>query len=90
MGQRDDKEGAKKEITALFNNKDLAAKDFIKYAERFRTLGRLTGYDNELLIDKLREVIHRDMRIALVGKGSSQLPRLGQPSWTCCLSSTRS
>ena len=80
-GQRDDKEGAKKEITALFNNKDLAAKDFINYAERFRTLGRLTGYDNELLIDKLREVIHRDMRIALVGKGSSQLPK----TWTAFL-----
>ncbi|RDX50988.1 hypothetical protein OH76DRAFT_1310236, partial [Lentinus brumalis] len=60
-GQRDDKEGAKKEITALFVNKDLAAKDFIRYAERFRTLGRLTGYDDELLIDKLREVISRGM-----------------------------
>ncbi|KAL7281622.1 hypothetical protein ACG7TL_004939 [Trametes sanguinea] len=55
-GQQHDKEGAKKKITALFSNKDLAAKDFIKYAERFRTLGRLTGYDDELLIDKLREV----------------------------------
>ncbi|OSX57516.1 hypothetical protein POSPLADRAFT_1061745 [Postia placenta MAD-698-R-SB12] len=28
-GQRDDKEGAKKEITALFINKDLALKDFV-------------------------------------------------------------
>ncbi|KAL7280515.1 hypothetical protein ACG7TL_005447 [Trametes sanguinea] len=55
-GLQHDKEGAKKKITALFSNKDLAAKDFIKYAERFRTLGRLTGYDDELLIDKLREV----------------------------------
>ncbi|KAL7279395.1 hypothetical protein ACG7TL_007236 [Trametes sanguinea] len=74
-GQRDDKEGAKKEITALFNNKDLAAKDFIKYAERFRTLGRLTGYDDELLIDKLREVVSRDMRIALVGTRGSNAPK---------------
>lgn len=32
-GQRDDKEGAKKEIEALFKNKDLADKDFIKFAE---------------------------------------------------------
>ena len=77
-GQRDDKEGAKKEITALFSNKELASKDFIKYAERFRTLGRLTGYDDELLIDKLREVISRDMRIALVGKGSKDVPK----KWT--------
>ncbi|EED77525.1 predicted protein [Postia placenta Mad-698-R] len=45
-GQCDDKEGAKKEITALFINKDLASKDFVKYAERFRTLGRLTEYDD--------------------------------------------
>ena len=29
-GQRDDKSGAKKEITTLFTNKDLAAKDFVK------------------------------------------------------------
>ncbi|KAH9896412.1 hypothetical protein C8Q73DRAFT_642514 [Cubamyces lactineus] len=74
-GQRDDKEGAKKEITALFSNKELAAKDFIKYAERFRTLGRLTGYDDELLIDKLREVVSRDMRIALVGTRGSNVPK---------------
>ncbi|KAI0683674.1 hypothetical protein C8T65DRAFT_594866 [Cerioporus squamosus] len=77
-GQRDDKEGAKKEITALFSNKELAAKDFIKYAERFRTLGRLSGYNDELLIDKLREVVSHDMRIALVGKGGSNVPK----KWT--------
>ncbi len=39
-GQRDDKEGAKKEITAFFTNKDLVFKDFVKYVERFRTLGQ--------------------------------------------------
>lgn len=60
-GQHDDKEGAKKELTALFNNKDLATKNFIKYDERFRTLGRITGYDDELLIDKLDHVIEKDM-----------------------------
>ena len=32
-GQRDDKEGAKKELTALWVNKDLAKKNFVKYAE---------------------------------------------------------
>lgn len=73
-GQRDDKEGAKKEIAQLFNNKDLAAKDFIKYAERFRTLGRITDYDDDLLIDKLLEVIPRDMRLVLAGKDSDSLP----------------
>jgi len=31
--QRDDKEGAKKELTALWVNKDLAKKNFVKYAE---------------------------------------------------------
>jgi len=32
-GQRDNKEGAKKELTALWINKDLAKKNFIKYTE---------------------------------------------------------
>ena len=32
-GQRDDKEGAKKELTVLWVNKDLAKKNFVKYAE---------------------------------------------------------
>jgi len=31
--QRNDKEGAKKELTALWVNKDLAKKNFVKYAE---------------------------------------------------------
>ncbi|KAF9798936.1 hypothetical protein IEO21_10646 [Rhodonia placenta] len=61
-GQCDDKEGEKKEITALFINKDLASKDFMKYAE-------------SLLIDKLREVIPRDMRLVLAGKDESTLPK---------------
>ncbi|KAF9798155.1 hypothetical protein IEO21_10785 [Rhodonia placenta] len=67
-GQRNDKEGAKKEITALFINKDLASKDFVKYAE-------------SLLIDKLREVIPRDMRLVLAGKDESTLPK----DWTLFL-----
>lgn len=74
-GQKDEKEGAKKELTALFANKDLAQKDFVKYAERFRTLGRLTGYDDELLIDKLDLVVEKDMRLVLIGyKRANQLP----------------
>ncbi|PSR87271.1 hypothetical protein PHLCEN_2v5205 [Hermanssonia centrifuga] len=70
-GQRDDKEGAKKEITALFTNKDLT---FIKYALTFRILGRLTGYNNRLLINKLREVLPHDMWPVLAGKDESVLP----------------
>ena len=66
-GQRDDKEGAKKELTSLFNNKDLAQKNFVKYAERFRTLGRLSGYDDSLLIEKLRLVLDNQMRMCLIG-----------------------
>ena len=77
-GQRDEKEGAKKEITALFTNTTLAHKDFVKYAEQFRTLGRTTGYDDELLIDKLRNVINREMRLVLAGKDQDKLPN----TWT--------
>lgn len=74
-GQKDEKEGAKKELTALFSNKDLAHKDFTRYAERFRTLGRLTGYDDELLIDKLLHVIEKDMRLVLIGwKSNNKVP----------------
>ena len=67
-GQKDEKEGAKKEITALFNNTDLARKNFIKYAEKFRTLGRLSGYTDGLLIEKLELVIDQPMRLALIGR----------------------
>jgi len=34
-GQRDDKEGAKKELTALWVNRNLAKKNFVKYVERY-------------------------------------------------------
>ena len=74
-GQRDDKSGAKKEITTLFTNKDLAAKDFVKYAEKFRALARIAEYSDDLLIDKLREVIPRDMRLVLAGKDQNLIPK---------------
>ena len=70
-GQRDEKEGAKKELTALFTNTDLAHKNFVKYAEKFRTLGRITEYEDSLLIDKLNFVIEKDMRLALIGYKSN-------------------
>ncbi|KAF7964416.1 hypothetical protein HWV62_8351, partial [Athelia sp. TMB] len=74
-GQRDEKEGAKKELTALFINTDLAHKNFVKYAEKFRTLGRISGYEDSLLIDKLSQVIEKDMRLALIGyKSGNNIP----------------
>lgn len=74
-GQRDEKEGAKKELTALFINTDLAHKNFVKYAEKFRTLGRISGYEDSLLIDKLSQVIEKDMRLALIGyKSGNNMP----------------
>jgi len=33
--QRDNKEGAKKELTTLWFNRDLAKKNFVKYVERY-------------------------------------------------------
>jgi len=56
-GQRDDKEGAKKELMALWVNKDLAEKNFVKYAEQYRMLARIVNYNNEVHIDKMKEVI---------------------------------
>jgi len=65
-GQQDDKEGAKKELMALWVNKDLAKKNFVKYAERYRTLARIVNYSNEVHIDKMKEVIPDELRNALV------------------------
>ena len=65
-GQWDDKKGAKKELTALWVNKDLARKNFVKYAEQYRTLARIVNYSNEVYIDKMKEVIPDELRNALV------------------------
>lgn len=73
-GQRDDKEGAKKELTSLFENKSLAHKDFIKYAERFRTLARIAGYESSLLIEKLHDVLQSDLKVCLIGYGKDRQP----------------
>jgi len=64
--QRDDKERAKKELTALWVNKDLARKNFVKYAERYRMLARIVNYSDEVHIDKMKEVIPNELRNALV------------------------
>ena len=56
-GRRDDKEGAKEELTQLWSNKTLASKDFIKYAEQYRTLARIVDYEDNIHVDKLHDVI---------------------------------
>ena len=74
-GQRDTKETAKKEITTLWGNKDLAKKNFIKYCEKYRTLARLVDYEDKIHIDKLNEVIPQDLRAATVGlRITKQIP----------------
>ena len=55
--QRDDKERAKKELMALWVNKDLAKKNFVKYAKWYRTLARIVNYSDKVHIDKMKEVI---------------------------------
>ncbi|KAF7965767.1 hypothetical protein HWV62_41972 [Athelia sp. TMB] len=73
--QRAEKEGAKKKLTALFINTDLAHKNFVKYAKRFRTLGPISGYEDSLLIDKLSLVIEKDMCLALIRyKSGNNIP----------------
>ena len=65
-GQRDDKEGAKKELMVLWVNKDLARKNFVKYAEQYRTLARIVNYSDEVHINKMKEVIPDKLWNALV------------------------
>jgi len=64
--QWDDKEGVKKELTALWVNKDLAKKNFVKYAEWYRTLARIVNYSDEVHINKMKEVIPNELQNALV------------------------
>jgi len=65
-GQQDNKKGAKKELTALWVNKDLARKNFVKYAERYRILARIVNYSNKVQIDKMKEVISNKLQNVLV------------------------
>ena len=65
-GQRDDKEGAKKKLTALWVNRDLAKKNFVKYVERYQILTRIFNYTDEVHIDKLKEVVPDKLQNTLV------------------------
>ena len=55
--QKNNKKRAKKELTALEVNKNLAKKNFVKYVEKYQTLARIINYTDEVHIDKLKEVI---------------------------------
>jgi len=50
----------------LWVNKDLAKKNFVKYAEQYRTLARIVNYSDEVHIDKMKEVIPDELWNALV------------------------
>jgi len=65
-GQQDDKEGAKKELTTLWVNKDLAKKNFIKYVERYRMLARIVNYSDEVHINKIKEVFLMSCKMHLL------------------------
>ena len=76
-GQRDNKERVKKELMALWVNKDLAKKDFIKYTEWYRTLARIVNYSNKVHINKMKEVIPDELWNALViYKITNQFPKI--------------
>jgi len=74
--QRDDKEGEKKELTALCVNRDLAKKNFVKYVERYRTLARIVNYTDEVHINKLKEVVPDELRnMPVMYKITNQTPK---------------
>jgi len=50
----------------LWVNKNLARKNFVKYAEQYRILARIVNYSDEVHIDKMKEVIPDKLRNALV------------------------
>jgi len=50
----------------LWVNRDLAKKNFVKYAEQYRTLARIVNYIDEVHINKMKEVIPDKLQNALV------------------------
>ena len=71
-GQKDPKKAAEEELAELWDNKELARKDFIKFAEQFRTLANYVGYEDKVLITKLRNVIPRDLKAVVAGFRASK------------------
>ena len=43
-------------------------KDFIQFAEKFCTLGEVSKYSDELLIEKLEEVTLREMKLIVTAR----------------------
>jgi len=64
--QQDNKEKVKKELTVLWVNKNLARKNFVKYAEQYRMLARIVNYSNKVHINKIEEVILNKLQNALI------------------------
>ena len=50
----------------LWVNKNLARKNFVKYAEQYRMLARIVNYSNKVHINKIEEVILNKLQNALV------------------------
>jgi len=74
--QRDNKEGAKKELMVLWVNKDLAKKNFVKYTEQYRILVRIVNYSNKFYINKMKEVIPDELQnILVIYKITNQSPK---------------
>ncbi|KAF8638423.1 hypothetical protein AX16_010507 [Volvariella volvacea WC 439] len=65
-GKRSNIDTAKEKLSALWNNKDLAKKDFIKFAEQYCTLAHLADYEDKIHIDKLTLVIPQELHNAIV------------------------
>jgi len=56
----------KKELIVFWVNKDLAKKNFVKYAEQYRMLARIVNYSDKVHIDKMKEVIANELQNTLV------------------------
>ncbi|THV01793.1 hypothetical protein K435DRAFT_654661 [Dendrothele bispora CBS 962.96] len=64
-GRYDEKLTAKQELDKLAKNTAKAEKDFLTYAEEFRTLAGIAEYSDEHLIDILKNVVNRDMKVGM-------------------------
>ena len=64
--QQNNKKGAKKKLMALWVNKDLARKNFVKYTEWYRILARIVNYSDKVYIDKIKEIIPDKLQNVLV------------------------
>lgn len=63
--QRDTAESAKDELHKLWDNTDLAKKDFLQYAEQYQTLSRLVNIQDEVHINRLYAVVPHSFRVPL-------------------------